>query len=124
MPTLLDHIDRFSYTAQEIQKSCQQVSINPTGPYVRAVLHTPIGDKARDIDASEIGLFTLVRPAAAQSHVLEEGDAAGVAVNEVARVEFPGATPLRRPAGLTRGVKKDEKDPEVYAEAALKYLVR
>lgn len=124
MPSLLDHIDRFSYTAQELRSSCQQISVNPTGPYVRAALHTRIGDKARDIDASEIGLFTLVTSTAAHTHVVDEGEVASAVVNEVARVEFPGATPLRKPAGVVRGVMKDEKDPEVYAEAALKYLDR
>lgn len=122
MPSLLDHIDRFSFTSQAIYTSCQQVSISPTGPYVRAALYTRIGDKARDIDESELGLFTLVTPTNAHGRAVDDEDAAGAAMSEVARVEFPGATPLRKPVGTGRAARSDEKEPEVYAEAALKYL--
>ncbi|KAH8119469.1 hypothetical protein DFH11DRAFT_1501245 [Phellopilus nigrolimitatus] len=129
MPSLLDHIVRLSYTAQSIQSSARHASTSSTGPYARAVLSTPLGDLTRDVDASELGLFTL---AAQPAHAAHAGAAASGAHDdvtapvaqkaEVVRVELPGATPLRRPR--TRLEKEKEKEPEVYAEAALKYLDR
>ncbi|KAI5118064.1 hypothetical protein M0805_006327 [Coniferiporia weirii] len=130
MPSLLDHIDRFSYTAKVIQSAALQTSAAAVGsPYVRAVLNTPLGDLARDVDASELGLFTLVPQSSVHAHVaasastVDDLDASVVHKSEVARVEFPGATPLRRPPATQRGIQL-EKEPEVYAEAALRYLDR
>ncbi|TDL26126.1 hypothetical protein BD410DRAFT_566984 [Rickenella mellea] len=122
MPSLLDHIDRFSFTAQEIQNTTRRTASVPQGPFSRAVLKTELGDLAREIDASEMGLFTLVPPPA--THVqAHEKDAPNGPNTEIKRVEFLGATPLRKPAGKSKEVQV-EKQPEVYAEAALKYLDR
>ncbi|THH08150.1 hypothetical protein EW145_g2897 [Phellinidium pouzarii] len=129
MSSLLDHLDRFSYTAQAIQSSARRASSTAAAtPYVRAVLHTPLGDLARDVDASELGLFTLVPHPDSHGHTstaAADGDsnAAIARKNEIARVEFPGATPLRRPHTEQGGTRR-EKEPEVYAEAAMKYLDR
>lgn len=124
MPSLLDHIDRFSYTAQQIQSSSRQALSSPHGPYVHTILSTDIGDMARDIDASELGLFTLVPQASAHTRV-DDSDASSAVKNEITRVEFQGATPLRKPAGGKKfGKDAQDKEPEVYAAAALKYLDR
>ena len=93
------------------------------GPFVHAVLHASLGDTIRDIDSSEIGLFTLVQPS---QPVVPEAEPMNV---EIARVEFLGATPLRKPPSSKhgnsgRGRTPREHEPEVYANAALKYLDR
>lgn len=125
MATLLDHIDRFSYTAQAIQSAAKATYEPLPSPYVCAVLRTPLGDLARDVDASEIGLFTLVPNATAPSTAGDDAGASATQKGSVARVEFPGATPLRRPAGALKHARREnDKEPEVYAEAALKYLDR
>ena len=78
------------------------------------------------IDPTELGLFTLVQPTqSAPAHTQE--DAPSATKTEITRVEFPGATPLRRPPA--RRARDDparprEHEPEVYAQAALKYLER
>ena len=79
-----------------------------------------LGDLARDIDASELGLFTIVEPPAARVYADEQGTV-DQSAPELARVEFHGATPLRQP---TKGIPalRAEKEPEVYAEVALRYL--
>ena len=125
MPTLLDHIDRFAYTAQAIQSAAREASEPLPSPYVRAVLSTPLGDLARDVDTSEIGLFTLVPSGSAPSTGGDDASTTSAQKGSVARVEFPGATPLRKPAGMHKHARREiDKEPEVYAEAALKYLDR
>jgi hypothetical protein len=131
MPSLLDNIDRFSYTAQQIQSTSKTIRTNTkSGCFSRAVLQLPLGDRARDIDASELGLFTLVsQPAAtAQPGAADNEDAPPPVVGEIARAEIPAATPLRKPTGgrTANGLREKEKEkpPEVYVEAALKYLDR
>ncbi|KAL5523982.1 hypothetical protein ACEPAG_8155 [Sanghuangporus baumii] len=125
MPTLLDHIDRFTYTAQSIQTAARNTSEPLPSPYVRAVLRTPLGDLARDVDTSELGLFTLVPNASAPSASGDDSGASAAQKGSIARVEFPGATPLRRPAGASKHLRREnDKEPEVYAQAALKYLDR
>ncbi|KLO19550.1 hypothetical protein SCHPADRAFT_992788 [Schizopora paradoxa] len=119
MPSLLDHIDRFSFTTQSISSTSRQTARTPKGPFVRAALETPLWNLARDIDASELGLFTLVSNANATVGQKEEKEGAMMQKTELTRAEFHGATPLRKPAV---GRRAEEKDPEVYAEAALKYL--
>ncbi|EJD03261.1 uncharacterized protein FOMMEDRAFT_146881 [Fomitiporia mediterranea MF3/22] len=125
MPTLLDHVDRFTYTAQTIKSVTKAASELHPSPYVRAVLRTPLGDLARDVDTSELGLFTLVPDASPLSAPSDDVGASAAQKGSVARVEFPGATPLRKPAGASKhGRRENDKEPEVYAEAALKYLDR
>ena len=124
MASLVDHVDRISSLARSIRASATPPSDNAiTGPFTRAILDTPLGDLIRDIDPSEVGLFTLVQP---PQPIVPEVDIGNV---EIARVEFLGATPLRKPPAI-KHMKGDvarvprEHDPEVYAKAALKYLDR
>lgn len=131
MPSLFDNIDRFSYTAEQIQSTSHTILSNTrSARFSRAVLRLPLGDRARDIDASELGLFTIVsHPAATtQRRPGDEDNAPPPTLGEVARVGVPAATPLRKPVGgrLGPGMKErvKEKEPEVYAEAAMKYLDR
>jgi hypothetical protein len=118
MSALADHIDRFSSTVKSIRTTTSLLSDSPSdsqGPFTRAVLKTPLGNLIREIDSSELGLFTLVTP----THQDKPKD-------EITRVEFHGATPLRRPAAARRddAMRIKELEPEVYAQAALKYLDR
>ena len=98
------------------------------GPFTRAVLETPLGDLIRDIDPSELGLFTLVQPSQhAGAYVPQEEGGASGSKTEIARVALPIATPLRRPPAMRKregGQKPGEHEPEVYAHAALKFLDR
>lgn len=121
MSNLADLIDRLSSTVKSIRSTAAAISdpnADSEGPFTRAVLHTPLGDLIRDVDSSELGLFTLVTPAAAPHQEK--------AKDEITRVEFPGATPLKRPAAARRddAMRIKELEPEVYAQAALKYLDR
>lgn len=119
MSALADYIDRLASTVKSIRTTAAAISdpSSPTeGPFTRAVLHTHIGDLIREVDSSELGLFTLVPPSVNQDKLKDE----------VTRVEFPGATPLRRPPAARRddAMRIKEFEPEVYAQAALKYLDR
>ncbi|EIW83249.1 hypothetical protein CONPUDRAFT_164227 [Coniophora puteana RWD-64-598 SS2] len=132
MPSLFDQLDRLTAVSRSIITT-NAVFSEPDrargGPFTRAVLDTPLGDLIRDVDASEMGLFTLQRPVHAAASDSEARPP------EVGRVAFPGATPLRRPPpGRGRGEMgmgaggvgkaRGEYEPEVYARAALKYLDR
>ncbi|KAG1715739.1 hypothetical protein ID866_1407 [Astraeus odoratus] len=128
MPSLFDHIEHLTATAKAICVSAAAVipsEDNPsaqTGPFTRAVLDTALGDLIRDIDASELGLFTLIPPADAEVRKLPES---GARKGEISRVGFPGATPLRKlPTRRDELTKPKEFEAEVYARAALKYLDR
>lgn len=117
MPSLSDQIDHLTSLSKSIKAS---VDGFPTshGLFTTAVLDTALGDLIRDIDSSELGLFTLIHP---PSHLPTESEARGV----ISRVEFPGATPLRKPPSRKQEMTKPrEYEPEVYAQAALKYLDR
>lgn len=125
MASLQDYIDRFSRTVHAIQETNRQIATLSQGPHVRAALNSNLGDLARDIDASELGLFTLVHPPTAGGKLDNEDAASTVQRAELARVEFPGASPLKKPAHNENASQSVlERDPEVYAEAALKYLDR
>lgn len=121
MSNLADLIDRLSSTMKSIRSTAAEISnpyVDSEGPFIRAVLHTSLGDLIREVDPSELGLFTLVAPTAVP-HQEKLKD-------EIARVEFPGATPLKRSAAARRddAMRIKELEPEVYAQAALKYLDR
>ncbi|KAI0371053.1 hypothetical protein BV20DRAFT_1035409 [Pilatotrama ljubarskyi] len=122
MTSLTEHVDRISALASSIRAAASPPPRTTIpGPFTRAILETPLGDLIRDIDPSELGLFTLVQP---QQPVVPD-----VEPNvEIGRVEFLGATPLRKPPsskhGRADGQRPREHDPEVYANAALKYLDR
>lgn len=120
MPSLLDHIDRFTYLVKETQNAAERTTEARASPLSDAMLDMGLGDLARDVDASELGLFSVAEPPAARVYN-DEDEAEAQTLPELARIEFHGATPLRRPAaGLPH--LRAEKDPEVYAEAALRYL--
>lgn len=134
--TLAAHIDRLSQLANTIQSTAPSTSESrddssyvppPIGPFSRAMLKTPLGDLIRDIDSAEIGLFTIVQPT--QSGSRHSGEAPpGPLQGEITRAEFTGATPLKRPPAIRHGrddpQRPREHEPEVYAQAALKYLDR
>lgn len=127
MPSLSDHIEHLTTTARAIRASAAAIipdQDNPsaqTGPFTRAVLDTALGDLIRDIDASELGLFTLIPTNLDVRKQPENGARKG----EISRVGFPGATPLRKiPTKRSEMLKPKEFEPEVYARAALKYLDR
>ncbi|KAG2153688.1 uncharacterized protein EDB93DRAFT_1134153 [Suillus bovinus] len=117
MPSLSDQIDHLASLSKSIKASADGFPTS-NGLFTTAVLNTALGDLIRDIDSSEIGLFTLVHP---PSHVPTESEARGI----ISRVEFPGATPLKKPPSRRQEMTKPrEYEPEVYAQAALKYLDR
>src|SRR6266404_8784190 len=121
--SITDHIDRLNHTSNLIKHSANAInqSTSSSRPFVRSVLSTPLGDLIRDIDPSELGLFTLLPPPQpAQPHHNPH-------LPEIARVEVISATPLRKhPSAQRRDVFTDPKKPppEVFAEAALKYIDR
>ena len=128
MPSLSDRIDHLAATAKAIRASAAAIvpsedNVAPSAiPFTRAVLDTALGDLIRDIDASELGLFTLVP--APDADVRKQPDN-GTRRGEISRVEFPGATPLKKqPARRDDMLRPKEYEPEVYAHAALKYLDR
>ena len=122
---LPDHVDRLSLLAKSIRANASAISPNTSGPFTEAVLRTPLGDLIRDIDPAEMGLFTLV---ALPQPVVSENDTALPGEGELVRVEFHGATPLKKPPapkpGRPEGHRTGEHEPEVYARAAVKYLNR
>ena len=146
MSSLSDCIDRLGTLVSSIRSDAATIGNTPTapsrpstsssstssaGPFTRALLDTPLGDLIRDIDPSELGLFTLVQPPqlAAQAAHDEDAAAAHAQKAEIARIALPIATPLRRPPAATyhrreEGARPGEYDPEVYARAALKLLDR
>jgi hypothetical protein len=107
MASISDKIDRFTRNTRNIKVAASK-TVNPatTLPiFTRAVLYTDLGDLITDIDPSDLGLFTLEQT---------NSDP------QLARTQFPGATPLkRRPA---RQDPPQEIEPEVFARAALKYI--
>ena len=111
--------------AKSIRANAAAISPSTSGPFTEAVLRVPLGDLIRDIDAAEIGLFTLVGP---PKPVVAENDSTIPSEGELARAEFHGATPLKKPPapkpGRREGQRTGEHEPEVYARAALKYMDR
>lgn len=128
MPSLSDHIEHLTTTARAIRASATAIipsEDNPSaqiGPFTRAVLDTALGDLIRDIDTSELGLFTLIPATNADVRKQPEN---GARRGEISRAGFPGATPLRKiPTRRNEVLKPKEFEPDVYARAALKYLDR
>ncbi|KAI0063690.1 hypothetical protein BV25DRAFT_1990653 [Artomyces pyxidatus] len=127
MPSLSDHIDRLTQTARSIRTSASATSAFPNsgGPFTQAVLTTPLGDLIREVDPSELGLFTLVSPTPPNAPARETAPPSQPA--EIARIEVASATPLRKHPAARREdtlFRPKEPEPEVYAEAAMKYLDR
>ncbi|KAJ3749108.1 hypothetical protein DFH05DRAFT_640584 [Lentinula detonsa] len=122
MSTLSDHIDRLAHSTRGIISLTASTSgSSRVGIFTRAILTTELGDLIRDINSSELGLLTITAPSNAVAHDKEMRNQSGVEIN---RAEFHGATPLRRPTGRRDELKHKELPPEVYAEAALKYMER
>lgn len=121
MAFLSDQIDRLSKSTRSINVAAGSIA----GPsrsqsFTAAVLRVPLNHLIRQIDDTEIGLFSLV-----DSHSGHERTTSGRAAPELTRIEFQVATPLRRTQ--TRrddGGKLKEQDPEIYAHAAFKYIDR
>jgi hypothetical protein len=105
---LSDQIDRLSHRTRAIRATAHQTAhADAPSPFTHAVLAAEIGHLIRDVDSTELGLFTL-KPG-------HEG--------HLKRVEFVGATPLRKTAAR-RDDKAPEIAPEVHAQSALKLLHR
>lgn len=131
MSSLAGQIDRLSRNTKAIKATAattaisynQQPSAFPiSGPFTSAVLNAHLGDLIRDIDPSELGLFSLISPT--PSHYFREQDAQGAPTAGVTRTEFPAPTPLRKLASQRDIPKQNDIDPEIYAQAALKYINR
>ncbi|KAF9007970.1 hypothetical protein BDQ17DRAFT_1350342 [Cyathus striatus] len=123
MTSLSDQIDRFTRHTRAIKTTASslasQSSQSSSGPFVRAVLHTHLGDLIREVDSSELGLFTLIKTPPAPLH---DRDSRVNRVSEIQRTEFSGATPLRRQP--RRDESTQDIEPEIFARAALKYIDR
>jgi hypothetical protein len=120
MSVLLDHVDRLSTHVQSLNTiSASILSENPvSGPFTKAVLHSPLECLIRDVEPGETSLFTLAQDTSVHPNAVEDYDIA------VGRIPFTGATPLRRRPGKEASRPDKEPEPEIYAQAALKYLDR
>jgi hypothetical protein len=120
MPSITDHVHRLTSTIKSVNASASDITQHTHhGPFTRAVLTAPLGDLIRDIDPSELGLFTLLPPPRVSTQPRP--------TQEVTRVEVVSATPLRKhPTAQRRDVlvPSKEPEPEVFAGAALKYIDR
>lgn len=112
MPSLLDTIDRLTYTANSLHAIATSYKVEDVGPFTQAMLHSSLQDIIREADETEYNLFHFVR---------HPDDASMLGQGKLGRKEYKAATPLR-----TRHVtgKIKEEEPEVYLEAALRYLNR
>jgi hypothetical protein len=113
---LSDQIDSLNRRTRSIKAVASQIaptapSTRSSNPFTHAVLYAEIGDLIRDVEATELGLFTLIKSTGANDPN----------ERQLRRVDFVGATPLKRiPA--RREERVAEVPPEVYTEAALKFL--
>ena len=124
MTSLASQIDQLSRNAKAI-KATTAVSYDKQpipGPFTSAVLNTHLGDLIRDIDPSELGLFSLITPTA--GHSREQDAAQGPPATGITRTEFTAPTPLRNPASQRDPPKPDDIKPETHAQAALRYIDR
>lgn len=121
MPALLlpDYIELVSSISKSIRANVSEPEDYAPGFYTNATLRTPLSDLIREADPSEAGLFTLVPPSSYGAGTEEEGPGGAT---QVTRADLPSATPLRPRTG--REIKTQEHEPEVYANAALKFLDR
>lgn len=114
------HLDKLSVCTRAIHSAASDVAGPSTSQsFTAAVLRTHLGDLIRDIDSSELSLFTLNDP-----HPGQDRESAGTTAPELTRAEFHGATPLRRPPARRDDGRIPEIEPEVYLQAALKYIHR
>ncbi|ESK92943.1 hypothetical protein Moror_9016 [Moniliophthora roreri MCA 2997] len=116
------YIDRLEASTRTISEISNSITASKPGPFTRAVLFTELGDLIREIDPSELGLFSVSNTSKAPSH---DKDIHVQSDLEITRVEFHGATPLRKPqTRREEALKTKEVLPEVYAHAALKCIDR
>ena len=118
--SLPDYIELVSSISKSIRTNVSEPDDYAPGFYTNAVLRTPLADLIREVDPSEVGLFTLVPPSSYGASTAEEGEPGSA--THVTRVDLPSATPLRPRTG--REMKPQDHEPEVYANAALKFLDR
>jgi len=118
--SLPDYIDLVSSISKSIRTNVSEPSDYAPGFYTNAVLRIPLGDLIREADPSEVGLFTLVPPPS-YGAAAEEEEGPG-STTHVTRADLPSATPLRPRLG--REIRVQEHEPEIYANAALKFLDR
>ncbi|KAL0580338.1 hypothetical protein V5O48_001675 [Marasmius crinis-equi] len=117
MSALDDCISRLNASTKSIASITSAITQVSPGPFTRALLFTELGDLIRDIDPSELGLFSV-------SNSSPE-DVRAPSTPEISRVDFHGATPLRKPT-LRKEEQHKSKEvlPEVFARAALNQYVR
>lgn len=118
--SLPDYIELVSSISKSIRTNVSEPDDYAPGFYTNAVLRTPLGDLIREADSSEAGLFTLVPPSSYGVSSAEEEELGSA--THVTRADLPSATPLKPRTG--REIKTQEHEPEVYANAALKFLDR
>lgn len=111
MPSLLDTIDRLTYTANLLHSTTISSKPESIGPFTQSMLHSSLQDIIREADETEYELF----------HFATYQDDSPLGQGTLGRREYKTATPLR--TRRTAGKVKDE-EPEVYLEAALRYLDR
>ncbi|KAF9264232.1 hypothetical protein L218DRAFT_1076776 [Marasmius fiardii PR-910] len=115
-------IARLDASTRSICSVTRSVNQALPGPFTRALLFTELGDLIRDIDPAELGLFSVSNSSAPPAH---EKDARTPSTLEISRVEFHGATPLRKTQVRKENPQKPKEIlPEVYARAALKCIDR
>lgn len=118
---LLQHSKSIKNAAAETAHNSNQDGGSIAGPFTRALLQTSLGDLIRDVDSSELGLFTLTRPTKDQGADLKSSSIGA----DVERVQFSGATPLRKPrVQHADNLRHKDPAPEIFAQAALKYIDR
>jgi len=122
MPTLSlpDYIELVSSISKSIRTNVSEPDDYAPGFYTDAELRIPLGDLIREADPSEAGLFTLVPPSSYEASTTEGEEPSSA--THVTRADLPSATPLRPRTG--REIKTQDHEPEVYANAALKFLDR
>ncbi|TFK18931.1 hypothetical protein FA15DRAFT_674915 [Coprinopsis marcescibilis] len=115
---LSDQIDRLTQKTRSIKATASTIASTTSNnrPFTNAVLYADLGLLIRDIDPTELGLFTLDQSSAPKAYHT------GPPTTQLKPVSFVGATPLRRnPA--RREDRNQEPEPENYVRAALKCLL-
>ncbi|EIN11571.1 hypothetical protein PUNSTDRAFT_141898 [Punctularia strigosozonata HHB-11173 SS5] len=117
MPSLTDSLDRINKATNAIHDVVSGTSrpSRSAGWFARAVLETPtnLPDLIRDIDDSELGLFTLIPP--------DPVAGSNGTRPEITRMAHHAATPLRKQKST---VQAKAPNPEIFVEAAQRQLDR
>jgi hypothetical protein len=120
--SLSDYIDLISTTSKSIRSIVTNSEPARSDFFTNATLRSPLGDLIREADPSEVGLFTLTPPPAYQNTPDNDAQTSGT---QIIRADLPTATPLKPVIGRAgKEVRAKDHEPEVYANAALKYLDR